>query len=180
QAVFPLQPANTAAQGEASDTRRGVGAASGRQTERLCLTVQLGPGDPALGAHRAPGRIDPDTLHLGQVNDQTTVAGGVAGDVVATTADRYQQVVDTSKTDRGDDIRHPSAAHDQGRMAVNHTIPHLPGVLIAYILRTQQRATQARLEIVDGRFLEDGLLEAHAHRCDHVQVCHYASPRVEV
>src|SRR5262249_19242395 len=119
-------------------------------------------------------------LHLGQVDDETTIAGSVAGDVVATTTDRHQQVVATGKTDRGDDIGHASAAHDHGRMAVNHPIPHLPGVFVTAITGAQERATQARFEIVDRRFLEDGVLEARAHCCDHVQVCHHTSPREEV
>ena len=160
QAIFPLEPAETAAQGEARDPRRGIGAAGGRQAEHLRLTVQLAPGDPALGAHRAPGRIDPDTLHRGQVNDDPAVAGGVAGDVVATPTHRHQQVMGTGKTDRREDIRHTRATHDHGRMAVDHPIPHLAGLLIADIIGTQQRAPQTRFEIVNDRCLEDGILEA--------------------
>src|SRR5262249_42134016 len=163
----------TTAQSEASDARRRVGAASGCQAERLGLAVQLAPGDAALSAHRAPGRIDPYTLHRGQVNDKTTIAGGVAVDVVAATTYCHQQIVDTGKMHRGDDIRHASAAYDHGRMAVNHPIPHLPSFLIADITGTQQRATQACFEIVDSRFLEDGVLEARAHCRDHVQVWHH-------
>src|SRR5262249_20095586 len=104
------------------------------------VRVHLAPGATPRGGPRRVLRVDPYTLHLGQVNDNTAVTGGVAGEVVATTAYRHQQVVHPGKTDRGDDIRHASAAHDHGRMAVNHAIPDFAGVFITGIPGTQQRA----------------------------------------
>ena len=48
---------------------------------------------PPLGMRRAFGRIDPHALHPRQVNDEATIADGVAGDVMTASAHGHQQIV---------------------------------------------------------------------------------------
>ena len=53
-------------------------------------------------------RIDLDAVHAGQVDHQSAVADGVAGDVVPAAAHRQQQVVCAREIDGGDHVVGPA------------------------------------------------------------------------
>jgi hypothetical protein len=138
QAVLARQPADAAAQGEAGDTGVGVGAAGGGQAEGLRLVVEFPPLDAALSLDSAPGGVNPDTLHPGQVNHQAAIAYAVARDVMATAAHRHQQTVDAGEVDRIDHVGDASAAGDECRPLVDIGIPDLAGLIVARIAGTKQ------------------------------------------
>src|SRR5262249_53591191 len=150
QAVFARQPANAAPQGEAGDARVGISATGGGQAKGLCLMVEFPPLDAALGPSRTPGRVNPDALHPAQVNHQATVAHAVARDVMAAAAHRHQQLVGTGEVDRVDYIGGASAAGNECRPLVDIGIPDLAGLIVARITETEQGASQAGLESLDG------------------------------
>lgn len=58
--------------------------------------VELTLGYARLCARRVARGLDANALHVGQVNDQSAVAGRIAGYVVAATADGHEQIVFTS------------------------------------------------------------------------------------
>src|SRR5215471_9304556 len=63
EAVLSHQPAKTAAEGEARDSRAGNDTAGDGQAVLLCRAIELGPGDASLRA-RDPGLgVDIDALH---------------------------------------------------------------------------------------------------------------------
>jgi len=176
--VFACQPAQAPAQRQTRDPRRGVRAASGGETKRLRFVIEFSPCDPALSTGRAPEGINTDALHPRQVNHEAALTHRVASDVVAPATHGHQQVVSTGEVHRVDDVRHARTPRKQRRFPVDHAIPDLAGVLIASLPRTQQRAPQPRVEVVDGGFLEDSFLEHRAPRRDNLLVCHDASPSV--
>ena len=71
--------------------------------------------------------------------------------------DGNQQVVGPCEGDGVSDVRDTCTANDEGRSAVNHTIPDPPHCLIALIARTQQRATQALSEFLDGCLVDNAV-----------------------
>ena len=146
ETVLPREPAQAAAQGEARDTGVGDGATGRRQAERLGFVVELAPGDSALRAGRAPDGIDPHAPHPGQVDHQTVVADGIAGNVMATAAYRQQQMMGAGELDTLEDIGHTSTADNQCRASVNHGIPDLASLLVARLTGTEQGTTQAGLK----------------------------------
>jgi hypothetical protein len=82
-------------------------------------------------------RVDADTAHLRQVDHEATVVDRVAGDVVATRSHGEEQVLVAGEVDRVDDIRRPSALHDQRRSTVDESIPDRTSVVIGFIFGAQ-------------------------------------------
>ena len=99
EAVLSAEPPNAAAQSESHNTRIRNCSPGAGQAEGLGLNVVVQPGQTRLGASRPPAWVDADPLHLGHVNNDPTIAHGVAPDVVATTADRHQKIVCTGEID---------------------------------------------------------------------------------
>jgi hypothetical protein len=157
QAIFSHQPAEAAAQGEASDAGIGDGAPGGGQPECLRLTIEFSPGDPARGASRALPRIDAHTPHTRQVDHQTALAHGVAWNVVAAAAHRHQELMGVGELDRADDIGHPGTASDERRALVDHAVPDLAGISVAGVAGTEQLPAQADLQGFDGSLLDDAI-----------------------
>ncbi len=111
--------------------------------------VELTPGYAGLCAGRAVPGIDADTLHARKVDDQSTVAHRIAADIVAATANSYEQTVRLSKIDAVNHVGNSGAVDNQCRALVDHAVPDLAGVVIARVARTQQFTEQAGFEIFD-------------------------------
>jgi len=143
----------------------GVGAAGGGQAECLGLAIEIPPGGSALGASRAPRRIDADTPHAGQIDHQAPLAHGVARGVVAAAPYRDQNVVGARKAHRRYDIGDPCASGDQRRSPVDHAVVHVADSLVARVSRLYQLAAHARPEILN----RSGVQRGSARRlCTHV------------
>src|SRR5262249_31271451 len=99
----------------------------------LRLAVELPPREPTLSAHGAPDRIDPDTLHQGQVDDQPAVADAGARVAMGATAHGHQQLVITGEVHGAEDVGDPDGAADQSWPPVDIGVPDLPGLRIARI-----------------------------------------------
>jgi hypothetical protein len=143
-----------------------------RQSERLGFSVELSPGDPRLSTRGALDGIDPNTLHCRQIDHQPAIADRVPGDVVAAAAHRHQQPVVPGEIDRPDHVRRAAAAGDQCRPPVDHAIPDPPRVVIAGIVRSQQRAAQRVSTHLNGAVLQN--LAGAIHRGD-AQISHGSS-----
>jgi hypothetical protein len=123
EATLAHQPAQAASEREARNTRRRNLAPGRGQAKGLRLVVELSPGQAGLGLHRASRGVDADALHRRQVDHQTAVADGIAGDVVTAAPHGDEQVVGSRKVHRADDVGGPGTAGDQGRFAVDGAVP---------------------------------------------------------
>src|SRR5262245_49326520 len=83
EAVFAHQPADAAAEREAGDAGARDDAGRYGQAMDVGLTIDVAQGGPALHARRAALRIDEDSLHARQIDDDAVVAQGAAADIVA-------------------------------------------------------------------------------------------------
>ena len=91
-----------------------------RETEGLCLAIEVGPEHARLRADDARGRVDADALHARQVDHQTAVADRFAGDAVTTALYRDEQIVVTRELHRRDDVgRAGAAAISAGRWSIS-------------------------------------------------------------
>src|SRR5215208_7456986 len=108
-----------AVDGQTADPSAGDDAARDRQTEKLRLMVDVAPDGPALYSHRASIGVDVDAAHIREVDDQTAIIDGVAGDVVGASSHGEQQTMLPREVDARDDVGGAGAAGDQGRAAVD-------------------------------------------------------------
>jgi hypothetical protein len=105
--------------------------------EGLRLPVELPEEHASLGPRRASLRIDADPLHRREVDDEATVADRVAGEAVPPAAHGYQQALLSREVDRVDDVGHASAARDEVRETIYRPVPHLSGMLVVGVIRTE-------------------------------------------
>ena len=129
----PHQPADAAAEREARDAGGGDEPASGCESERLRLVVELGPGEAALGLRGSRGGVHPDALHAGEVDHDPSVAGGEAGEAVLASANRHEQVLAACEFHRLADVRHSRAANDRRRVLVDRAVPHGTRLVVARV-----------------------------------------------
>src|SRR5438128_10741346 len=97
----------------------------------------------------------------------------MTSDAVASATDRDEQVVGTGELDGRDDVGHPGAAHDERRAPVDHAVPDFAGGLVAGVHGTQQLATHAGPESLNGGVRE---YSVRALRCGDSQLCHGSPP----
>src|SRR4029077_17970004 len=94
-------------------------------------------------------RIDPNASHQGEIERQSPVANGVAGDVVAAPSHRKHETALAGKFDRLDDIGDARCSHDQRGAFVNHSIPYPPRLIIVVVPRAKQLTAEPLRECPD-------------------------------
>ena len=88
QAESSLEPADAPAERQAGDAGVPDGPDWADESMRLGLAVEFAEVRPAIRACEAAVRVDRDAAHPRQVDDDAVIAGGEAGDAVASAADR--------------------------------------------------------------------------------------------
>ena len=132
-------------------------AARHREPVLLRSAVDVAPGGTGLDPHRAALRIDMHVAQLGQVDHEAAVGDRGAGHIVPAAADGDGEVVSASERHALAHVRHPGAARDQGRVAVDHAVPHAAGLVVAAVAGPDQLAGQTRRpELLDHRVVEAG------------------------
>jgi hypothetical protein len=63
------------------------------QTKGLGLPVELSPGETAFGSGESHSRIHQHSLHWGEIDDESVIAGGLPGDVVPAAANGDEKVL---------------------------------------------------------------------------------------
>ena len=159
--VLRHQPAEPAAEGEASDSRGRDRAAGDREPVRRGLAVQLAPEHATLRPHRARARVDVDALHRRQVDHQRAVDHRAPGDVVAAAAHTDVQTLRAREPDRVRDVRRVLAARDQRRPPVDQPVVDAPRVVVAFISRLQDIAGKHAPQLLEP-------LSVDACRCRHL------------
>jgi hypothetical protein len=107
--------------------------------------------DPTLA------RIDANAFHGAQIDNQATVASGVAGSVVTAAAQGHDEIVCARKLDALHHICDTATAGNYGRPFVDHAIPDFASLLVAFVFRTDQLAAEAALECRDRGFVKHDL-----------------------
>ena len=130
EAVFPCEPADTAAERQACNAGLRDHARRHRQTENVRLAIQFAEQHARLDAGAACCGIDVNALHAGQVDDDAAVAQGAAAHVVTTAAYRDEQSVFAREAHRGDDVRQSRASGDEPRTLVDAGVPDPPRGLV--------------------------------------------------
>src|SRR5262245_28269500 len=143
EAKLARQPAKTAAQCQAGNARIGDRASRGGQAECLGLAIEISPCGATFGAGCATHRVDADTAHASEIDHQSPLAYGVARSVVAAATYRHQNLVGACELHRHEHIGNPSATRNEGRASVDHPVPDLTGLVVAYVARTEKRTMQA-------------------------------------
>jgi hypothetical protein len=85
--------------------------------------VELMPVGAGLDARALGGRVDTYRFHCRQVEHQPTVAGGLAGDVVAAATHGQQQLVVSREIDGLHHVAGTGGTHDGRGVAVDHAVP---------------------------------------------------------
>ncbi len=93
--------------------------------------IHFSRGGATLDPRRAGLGVYSDPLHQGQIDHQPVVADAEAGAVVAATADGEREPVLPAEVHCTDNVANVRAARDQPRVAVDHPVIDLAGVLIA-------------------------------------------------
>ena len=156
QAAATEQPADTAAEGEPGDPGRRHQPAGQREPELLRLLVEVAPQATGLRDDPACGRIDPDPLHRGQVEDHPAVGGGEAGDAVPAAAQCQRESLAAGEVDPAYHVGDAGAADDERRPPVVRGVPDRPGLVVVLAGRGHQLSVQALGQLGQGGF-PDGL-----------------------
>ena len=104
EAVLAYQVPDPAAERESSQSGRRNQSASRRQAVELGLAVELLPGRAALCSGAARAGVDMHRTHLGEVDDETVVAGRESGDAMGSATYRDGQPFAPGEAYGGDHI----------------------------------------------------------------------------
>ena len=151
ESVLSHEPADAAAECEPADACDRVDSAGRGEPESLRGMIDLTPRASSLRADTAGDGIDPRTPHRPQVDDEPTLAGGGAGDVVAGAANRGANLVRTRPLHAGDHVRDVDAARDHRRVALDVGVPELAYLVVRLRLRLQQLASKLRAKLAGER-----------------------------
>jgi hypothetical protein len=112
----------------------------------LMVMPPAGRGTPPLktsplGAGRAADGIDANPLHPREVNDEPTVASGVAHNVVTATANGDEELVGAGEIDSANHVSHSGAADDHAGMLVDHGVKNGARGIVACVAVTEHLPT---------------------------------------
>jgi len=92
----------------------------------------------------------PDALHPRKVDDDAPITDGLANDAMAATPDGDGKMLEAREIDRTNDVGTVSATANQGRIFVNHPVPHPTGAVVAIVVRENQFTVQMGPEVPKG------------------------------
>jgi len=113
------EPSIATTKGEAAHPGGRHPAAGGGKPEQLGLPVQLAHQHPAVDPGGASHRVDVHPLQAGEIDQDATVHGAVAGDAVPAAANREWQALRSGVVDRVDDVGGPLGPDDERRPLVD-------------------------------------------------------------
>ncbi len=137
------EPAEAAAEREAGDAGVADRAAGCREAERLRLAVELSPTQSRFRPRGPRDGVDPETLHLREIDDDPVVAGGPARDVVGAAAHGDRQPLGARERDGRHDVHGPAAACDHGRALVDDRVPDAARLVVFRIVGSDHGAAEA-------------------------------------
>src|SRR5215211_6245808 len=99
-------------------------------------------------------RVDADTPHLREVYHQPVVGHAQAPAIVPATAYGQEHLIVAGEVHAADDVGHIGAAHYHTRALVDHGVVDLASFIVTWITGLDELSTQARLELLYGRFID--------------------------
>src|SRR5713101_5804662 len=116
--------------------------------------MDVTPGACSASGYRARSRVDPRVFHQRGVNDQPVITNSQPSSIMPSTANSKKQIMFSRKAYRADYVCHIRTARYQARPFVYHSVVHFAGIIISFIMRLYDSASQVRLELFDGIFVE--------------------------
>ena len=108
--------------------------------------VELAPPDSRFHARSSRFGVDHHALHRGEVDQEASVAHGVAGVRVASSLDGQRQTLLASGVHRGLDVPGLAALHDHVRPPVEASVPDRTGLVVARVSGEENRAADGSVE----------------------------------
>src|SRR6266516_5345612 len=93
-------------------------------------------------------RVNPDTFHAREVDEEAIIGNSITGDTMPTTTDSDRKVLVASKLDGSNYIDNISATHNQSRVSVNAPIPYPADAIVVIVAGKDQLATQMGLKML--------------------------------
>src|SRR5581483_12350366 len=110
--MLAVQPAETTAERQPSDTRHGYDAERRREAVSLRCAVELTQSETRLRHRGALQRVNADALHTRQVEHQAAFADGGPGNAVPAAPNSQRQIMTPGEIDAAHHIARPRAAQD--------------------------------------------------------------------
>lgn len=156
--VLVRQVSDATAQGKPGNASRRDDAERHGQAECVRRVIDVAGGAAALDANDAPFRIDVNTLHRGQVDDEPVIAAAQPGAVVAAAADGQQQALVSREIYRRNHVGDVRASRNQQRPLVDHAVVELSRFVIRGITGPDHGPAKAVSERLDGCVAYHGCL----------------------
>ena len=119
------------------------------ESEGLGLAIHVAPSRAALDNGEPPLGVYIHGTHLREVDHESGVACGVAGDVVPAPTYGHGQLLRLGETHRLDHIGRAAAASDDGWPPVDHRIPQPARVVECCVTVGQHTAGEVGLQVVN-------------------------------
>ena len=148
QAVFAHQPADATTQCQTREARSSDGASRGRKSKFLCPGNEFKQPEPGLSARSTLNGVDRDAFHLREIDDDTAITDRVARRTMPATAYSNRKVLAAREFNCTHNIGVIRASNNEGRIAVNQSIPDPASAAVAIAARIEHFATQPGLELL--------------------------------
>ncbi|EDY21437.1 hypothetical protein CfE428DRAFT_0682 [Chthoniobacter flavus Ellin428] len=146
EAVFAAEPAETAAQGEAGNARRGIDPRGRGEAVHLRGAIHVGQRAAWLHRRAASAGIDPHTLHRRKVDHQPVFADRETGDVVSSAPDRNLEPIFAGIIHRLHDVGLSPATDDGGGSAVDHAVPNGASLVVSEVSGKEDVAAETLVQ----------------------------------
>lgn len=111
--------------------------------------IEFSERDAGLGIGAARTRVDAHRFHRRQVDHETAIADGTAGNVMATTAHCKEQSVIARNVYSTHDIGDTGATDDDGRSEVDHRVPDVACLLVTRLTGLQYLPADRAFQVID-------------------------------
>ena len=148
----PCQIADPTPEGQAADTRFRHDTGWSRQPERLCGRVDVAQAGAPLYCRGPALRIHGDVAHGREIDRQSVIQDGLAGDTVATAADGHSQPLLAGEVHSRDHVIVVLAVGDQRRLAVDHAVPDRAGSVVLVVIGAYHPALERTAESIVDRY----------------------------
>jgi hypothetical protein len=100
------------------------------------------PTEAGFDACDAPPGVTSNGLQAGEINHYAALVSPIAGHTMAAAAHGHGQLLAAGKLDGADHIVLANAAHDQGRVLIDHPVPDLASAVVVVVAWRDQCAME--------------------------------------
>jgi hypothetical protein len=132
------------------------GTGRGRESKCLCPGNEFAQPQPGLCASYTFNGIDRDVSHLREIDDETIITDRVASRTMPATSYSHRKFLAASELHCTENSTVLRASNNEGRIAVNQSIPDSASTGVAIVARIEHFATKPGFELLKRS-------EVHAH-----------------